>query len=106
MSRALVRYTCPDIDKVITSIKEAMSMAEYINKICDNIEDAEQEANNIIDQLWWIGDTLEEGYTVLSGGGGVDADDIWFDEDTLFDEEVKEYFNYNIIKKEYNERQY
>jgi len=56
--------------------------------------------------MGWIENKAEEGYTVLSGGGGVDADDIWFDEDTLFDEEVKEYFNYNIIKKEYNERQY
>lgn len=45
----------------------------------------------------------KEGVTVLMGGG-TDSDDMWMDEEVLYDEDVLKYMNYEVYKKEWERR--
>ncbi|QGH72888.1 MAG: hypothetical protein [Podoviridae sp. ctrTa16] len=49
----------------------------------------------------------KEGITIIIAGGGVGADDIWYDEDTIFGKEALERLNYkhyiNELKKRNND---
>ncbi len=44
------------------------------------------------------------GITIQTGGGGVDVDDIWFDEETLSYEDSLTHLNYHIYKAELDKR--
>ena len=58
MSRE-IRYTCPDINKIILGIKSARRNAEYGFKKCQQNEGGD-EFNEIINDLYRLEDILEE----------------------------------------------
>lgn len=56
--------------------------------------------NSIIN---WIKRKAQEGLTVRYGGGSC-AEDIWYDEETLFGDDALKALNYNAYKNELNKR--
>jgi peptidoglycan hydrolase CwlO-like protein len=57
MSRQPVKHTCPDIDKVIKAIENAVAVCNDRSINEDNYRDA---LKDIEDYLWRLDDTLEE----------------------------------------------
>ena len=46
----------------------------------------------------------KEGLVVMYGGGGVDIDSLWYDEETFYGKEAKEKLNYKKYTKELKRR--
>jgi hypothetical protein len=53
--------------------------------------------------LRWIERKAEEGLEEMYGGG-IDAEDIWFDSDTIYGDDVKEKYDYKGLMKEAKKR--
>jgi len=59
--------------------------------------------SHLINILHYIKKKSDEGLTLMSGGG-FDSEEIWYDEYTLFGEEVLEHFDYKYLLKEAKRR--
>ena len=68
-------------------------------RICD------METTHIRNAIAFIQRKAKEGLTVLYGGCGSEAEDMWYDEEVYFGKAVYNYFpQYNDLKKEYKHR--
>jgi hypothetical protein len=67
-------------------------------KLCD-MSDSHLEAT-----IKMIERKAKEGLLICMGGGGPDAEDMWYDEETIYGDEVLEYFEYSEYIKERNRR--
>lgn len=61
------------------------------------------EDSHLLNILKWIENRAETG-VVLQYGGGVDAEDIWFEEHHIKGEEVLEHYDYKGILQEAKKR--
>lgn len=61
------------------------------------------ETNHLTNIIAHIERRAHEGVTVRSGGG-TQPDDMWYDEDTLYGEDVLRYLNYYAYKSELSKR--
>lgn len=46
----------------------------------------------------------KEGVTISTGGGWLNVEDMWYDEDVIYGKEAKKYLHYKEYKKEYKRR--
>jgi len=67
------------------------------------IEYSKLEDSHLLNILKWIKNRSKKGMTVMCGGG-VDAEDIWFDEWEIKGKEVLERYNYKGLLKEAKKR--
>jgi hypothetical protein len=62
------------------------------------------ETSHLKNIIKYIERRAKEGIVLRYGGGGPDVEDMWYDEDHLFDEEAKSYLNYNTYLNELKSR--
>lgn len=68
-----------------------------------SIEYKDLDDGHLLNILKWIKIRAEEGMTMMSGGGS-DACDMWYDEYTIYGNEVLEQFDYQGLIKEAKKR--
>lgn len=76
----------------------------HITKNGDRILIKDLETQHLENIIKLIERKAEEGL-VIRRGGGTTPEDIWYDEDHLFGEEVKEHMNYGAYVAELRSRQ-
>ncbi len=64
---------------------------------------ADLELSHLKNIIKWIEHKAKEGLTVRMGGGS-NAEDMWYDEDTYFGEEAKRQLNFYDYKAELESR--
>jgi len=62
------------------------------------------ELSHLENIIKWIERKSVQGLTVLYGGGGVDAEDMWLDEETYYGDKAKKELNYDKYISELNRR--
>lgn len=79
-------------------------MKKYWTTIDDmDIEYKDLDDSHLLNILKWIKIRAKEGFTI-SIGGGIDTGDIWYDEYTIFGNEVLERFDYKGLLEEAKRR--
>lgn len=69
-----------------------------------DIEYRKLDDNHLINILYWIKDRAKKGMRIIQGGG-IDAEDIWFDEGELLEgDEVLEHYNFDALRREAKRR--
>lgn len=58
---------------------------------------------HLLNTIKWIERKADEGLTIRYGGGSC-AEDMWYDEDTIYDDRAKREMNYTIYVKEAKKR--
>jgi len=58
------------------------------------------EDNHLLNILRFIEKKAEEGITLSYGGGAWDIDDLWFEEEHLSGQKVKDHFDFKNLAKE------
>ena len=61
------------------------------------------ESSHILNILKWIKKQAITGLTIKYGGGST-AEDIWYEEETIYGEKVLNHLHYNDYKTELNKR--
>jgi hypothetical protein len=62
------------------------------------------ELSHLENIIKWIERKSVQGLTVMCGGGGVDAEDMWLDEETYYGDKAKKELNYDKYIFELNRR--
>jgi hypothetical protein len=65
---------------------------------------ADLELIHLENIIKWIKRKAKEGLIVVYGGSGSSAEDMWYDEDTLFGEDAKRQLNFYDYTEELNRR--
>jgi hypothetical protein len=79
-------------------------MKYHTTKDGKKIKLADLELSHLENIIKWIERKAKEGLTVRYGGSGPCAEDMWYDEDTYFGEEVKRKLNFYDYKAELEQR--
>lgn len=70
----------------------------------EEIEYGKIENSHLLNILTWITRRAENGITVITGGGGWDLDDVWYEEYDIKGEEVLDKYDYKGLLKEAKRR--
>jgi hypothetical protein len=62
------------------------------------------ETSHLKNIIRFIERRAKEGIILRYGGSGPEVEDMWYDENHLFNEEAKSYMNYNDYVEELNSR--
>ena len=79
-------------------------MKYHTTKEGNKIKLEDLELSHLKNIIKWIDRKAAEGVTVRMGGGGVDVDDCWYEEETYYGEDVRRDFNYYHYVAELNKR--
>lgn len=70
----------------------------------DEISYKKLETNHLRNILNFIEKKAKDGHLLQYGGGGWEAEDMWYDEEIIYGDEVYDYFDYYSLKKELESR--
>jgi hypothetical protein len=79
-------------------------MKYHTTKEGKKIKLADLELSHLENILRWIERKAKKGLTVISGGSGSCAEDMWADVDTYFGKEAKDQLNYFAYQAELERR--
>ena len=79
-------------------------MKYHTTKDGTKIKLSDLELSHLKNILRWIDRKAAEGLTIRMGGGGFDADSIWYDEDTYYGEDARRELNYYDYRAELSRR--
>ena len=78
-------------------------MNYWTTKDGDEIAYKDLDDNHLLNIIKLINKKAIEGCTICSGGGH-DPDEMWYDEETIYGEDVKQYFHLNDLMREAKKR--
>jgi hypothetical protein len=76
----------------------------WTTKTGEKIPYKKLEDSHLLNILQWVKSKADTGFLLESGGGGHNADDIWYDSKWIEGQKVLDYYNYKELLKEAKRR--